>query len=207
MDNSIRKLFLFTANYYNFVVDNEFFSHSLSVTISNRFDLDAEANIPTWFSTILLFCVSLTSLIIYRFRYKFKIDTSMHTFWLVLGSVYCFLSLDEAARLHEIFDTSLHIKWIYIYAPLAAIFFITCIYFLVIINKNKNLRNWIIGGLVIYAFGGLIGESFDYFFYASPIEIVFEEGLELLGTIMVLKGSLQELIKHFDMICNHSSHT
>ncbi len=203
MDNSIRKLFLLLLIIILLLLIMNFFPHSLSVTISNRFDLDAEANIPTWFSTILLFCVSLTSLIIYRFRYKFKIDTSMHTFWLVLGSVYCFLSLDEAARLHEIFDTSLHIKWIYIYAPLAGVFFITCVYFLVIINKNKNLRNWIIGGLIVYAFGGLVGESFDYFFYSSPIEVVFEEGLELLGTLMVLRGSVEELVRRSNVLCDH----
>jgi len=131
----------------------------------------------------------------------------MQTFWLVLSSVYCFLSLDEAARLHEIFDTSLHIKWIYIYTPPAGIFFITCLYFLTFINKNKNLRNWIIGGLIVYTLGGLGGESFSYFFYASTFEIVFEEGLELLGTLMVLKGSLQELINRFNMLCEHNLHT
>ena len=210
MEISIRKLFFFllitvfvllVMNFYPYADIN-----SLSGTIHNRFNLDAEANIPTWFSTLLLFCVSLTSFILYNFRNKLKIDTSMHTFWLVMSAAYCFLSLDEAARIHEVIDAILHIKWIYIYAPLAGIFFMTCVYFLVIINKDvnsKNLRNWIIGGLLIYALGGLGGETYDYFVHSSSVEVVFEEGLEFLGTIMVLIGSLQELERRHKVMCDH----
>jgi len=204
---AIRNLFLLLLFFVLILLAMCFFPESLSWTIHNRFDLDSEANIPTWFSTVLLFCVSLTSLVIYIFGRDIENYASWHSFWLGFSAVYCFLSLDEAARLHEILDTSLHLKWIYVYAPFGAIFFILCTYFLTVINKNNNLRNWILGGLIVYALGGLFGEAFDYFFYSSQVEIVFEEGFEFLGTILVFRGCLQELSRRYRVVYNHSVNT
>jgi len=189
----IRKLYLLLICFMFILLAMHFFPESLSWTIHDRFNLDSEANIPTWFSTVLLFSVSLTSLGIYVFSRDVEMDASWKSFWSCFSSVYCFLSLDEAARIHEILDTSMHLKWIYVYAPFGALFFILCGYFLMVINKNKDLRNWILGGLIVYALGGLGAESFDYFFYSSQAEVVFEEGFEMFGTIMVLTGCLQEL--------------
>lgn len=202
---TIRNLFLLLVFFVLLLLAMYFFPESLSWTIHNRFDLDSEANIPTWFSTVLLFCVSLTSLVIYIFGRDIANYASLQSFWLVFSAVYCFLSMDEAARIHEILDTNLHLKWIYIYAPFGAIFFIVCTYFLTVINKNNNLRNWILGGLIIYALGGLFGEAFSHFFYPSKVEVVFEEGFEFLGTIMVFRGCLQELRRRYRVVNNHSS--
>ncbi len=207
MEIPTRKFFLLLLFFVLILFAMHFFPESLSRTIHNRFDLDSEANIPTWFSTVLLFCVSLTSLITYIFFRDIKIDTSWQSFWLGFSAVYCFLSLDEAARIHEIFDTSTNLKWIYVYAPFGAIFFLVCTYFLIVINKSNELRNWILGGLIVYALGGLVGESIDYFFYSSPADVVFEEGFELLGTIMVFRGCLQELNRRFKVVYNHSINT
>ena len=85
----------------------------------------------------------------------------------------------------------------FIYAPFAGAFFLICAYQLVESN-NKKLRNWILGGLVIYALGGLGGEYISYVFRPLPpllqyLEFVLEEGLEMVGTIMVLTGCLQEV--------------
>ncbi len=204
---SIRKLLLLLIFFVLILLVMNFFPSSWSSTIHNRFNLDKEANIPTWFSTVLLFSVSLTSLIIHILGRDIEIDTSWHSFWLGFSAVYCFLSLDEAARIHEIFDNSLRLKWIYVYAPLGALFFMVCTYFLIVINKNNVLRNWILGGLIVYALGGLIGESFDYFLYSSQAEVVFEEGFELLGTIMVFTGCLQELTRRHRVVYHHSVNT
>lgn len=171
-----------------------FYPESRSRNIHNRFDLNAEANIPTWFSTVLLFSVSLCSLGIYILR---KNTPQPRIFWLMFSGVYCFLSLDEAARLHEIIDVATSIKWVFVYAPVAGIFFIICAYHL-IKNENKTLRQWILGGLVVYATGGLFSEFIGYSFYPlSPLlqqaEFVIEEALEMIGTLIVLRGCLHEL--------------
>ncbi len=203
----IHKLFLLLLFFVLILLAMHFFPKSLSSTIHNRFNLDSEANIPTWFSTVLLFCVSLTSLAIYILGRNLEINTSCQSFWLGFTAVYCFLSLDEAARIHEICSTVLHLKWIYVYAPFGAIFFMVCAFFLTVINKNYHLRNWILGGLIVYALGGLIGESYSHFIYHYQIEFVFEEGLELLGTIMVFRGCLQELDRRYRVVYNHSVNT
>lgn len=51
----------------------------------------------------------------------------MQRFCLIFSSVYCFLSLNEAARFHEMVTDSLKVKWIYVYAPIALLFFLYCV--------------------------------------------------------------------------------
>jgi len=159
MDISIRNLFMFLM-FLVFILlgmhlGMHFVPEHISWTIANRFSLDSEANVPTWYSTVLLFSVSLCSLIIYFMRNNVvEHDHLGRLFWLVFGAVYCFLSLDEAAGFHEIIDNTTSMKWVFVYAPFGAIFFIICtIYFIVIRNNEKKLRNWILGGLIVYAVG------------------------------------------------------
>ncbi len=70
--------------------------------------------------------------------------------------------------------------------------------YIVIRNNEAMLRNWILGGLVIFSIGGMGGELIDHIFYPLPpllqiSEIILEEGLEMMGTIIVFIGCLKEL--------------
>lgn len=165
--------------------------------ISYSFGLQNEANIPTWYSSFLLNAVSFISFFIFFFEKKRSIH---YYFWLLFAAVYCFLSFDEVARIHEATGTFLSIKWVYLYAPFAFIFFILCAFYLIKIRKSeKTLRNWILGGLIIFAIGGMGFEALDYYYYPLPdkiqkFEYMIEEGLEMTGTIIVLTGCLNELI-------------
>ena len=190
---SIRKVFLLLILSELIILAMHLFQTNWSWAIEDRFDLDKEANVPTWFAVVLLFSVSIIALIIHIVEYDNKIETSWRSFWLGFSAVYCFLSLDEGSRVHEGLDNVFHIKWIYVYMPFAAFFFIFCSYFLIVINKNKTLTYWILGGLIVYALGGLLCETISFYFYYGKAEIVFEEGLEMLGTTMVLTGCMQEL--------------
>ncbi len=165
--------------------------------IMERFDMDQESTIPTWFSTVLLFAVSVSTYFIYILGRENKEYSVWPSFWLAFSIVYCFLSMDEASILHEMITFGINIKWIWIYAPFAGIFFIVCAYFLLIINKNKVLANWILGGMIIYSLGALISEAVNFYLYSGRIEVAIEEGLELLGTIIVLTGCLKELNRRF----------
>jgi hypothetical protein len=190
----IRKLFFLQLFIVLFLILMHFFPERLSWTIHDKFNLDGEANIPTWYSTVLLFSVSLSSLGIYKLSFD---HAHSRRFWLVFSCVYCFLSLDEAAGLHEVIDRTTSVKWVFVYAPFAGAFFMICAYHLVK-SDNKTLRNWILSGLVVYVLGGLLGEFISYLFYPLPpllqqLEFVLEEGFEMFGTIMVLMGCLQEL--------------
>jgi hypothetical protein len=191
---NIRRLFLLLVSIVFFLVLMHFFPEKLSSTIHNRFDLDAEANIPTWYSTVLLFAVFLSSLGIYILNND---HLYFRKFWLVFSCVYCYLSIDEAARLHEIIDETAGVKWVLLYAPFAAAFFLMCVYHLLNCS-DKTLRNLILGGLIVYALGGLIGELIFYLFAPlapglQQLEFVLEEGFEMVGSIIVLMGCLREL--------------
>ena len=200
MEIPIRNLFLYFSCFMIILLLMHFFPESSSWSIHNRFNLDTEANIPTWYSTVLLFSISILSIVIHFLREKYiKNVETWNSFWLMFSSVYCFLSLDEAARLHELIDRSTSIKWVYIYAPFGAIFFSICfVYFWVIRRDSTDLRIWFLGGLIVYATGGLLSEFVSYYYAPLPavvqqIEFIVEEGLEMLGTIMVLMGCFKEL--------------
>jgi len=196
----IRKLFLLLLFIVFILLVMHFLTKQFApAAIHIGFNLDGEANIPTWYSTVLLFSIGLCALFIYHLKNSI-IDRNnvWQFFWLGFGAVYCFLSLDEAARFHELVDKFTSIKWVIIYAPFAVIFFLVCAYYLTAINKNRMLRNLILGGLFICAAGAFICESISHLFYPLPsvlqqVEYIVEEGFELCGTIMVLIGCLQEL--------------
>lgn len=165
----------------------------LSWDVFGKFNLDGEANIPSWYSTVLLFSVSLCSLAIYGLSHAHG-----HTrFWIYFGCAFCFLSLDEMVGIHELLDNTATVKWVFFYAPFAAAFFIVCVFYFKNISQAV-LRNWLLGGLVVYALGGLVCETLNHVFFPLPrllqfLEFVLEEGLEMLGAIMVLTGCLHEL--------------
>ena len=207
MSKSLRYLFLFLLLIVFILLGMHFFPASESWTIADRFNLDGEANIPEWYSAVLLFSVSLSSLAIYLLGRKgIGGDRPWNRFWLAFAGVYCFLSLDECARLHEIIDSATPLKWVYAYAPFAAIFFIICaFYFVVIRNGEKRVRNWVLGGLIVYALGGLVSELIGYLFRPlqhalQQAEFVIEEGLEMIGAIIVLMGVLQELRRLYEIM-------
>lgn len=205
MDDSIRRLFRALLLVVLVLAGLHFFPRKLSATLDDRFNLDAEANIPTWYSTVLLFSVSVSSLLAYGLTHRGAGQRRFErSFWLVLGIAYCFLSLDEAARLHEIIDTATPVKWIYLYAPFGAAFFLLCVFhFTAVRRDDKSLRNWILGGLIVYALGGLVGEFINHLYNPLPpilqrLELLFEECLEMIGTIMVLMGCLRESLRLLD---------
>jgi len=187
-----------------FVLYGSQYDGKFAEILISRFDINKEANIPTWFSTILLFSVSVTSLLIYCLNFRLpKKNFFQGVFWLIFGGMYCFLSIDEAAMIHEIIDQTTSVKWIFVYAPIVGSFFLMCAYnFLVVRRSERIFRYWVIGGLIVHALGGIGAEWVAYAMnlkYAyRMIEYVVEEGFELIGTAMVLMGCLHELKNQFN---------
>ena len=61
------------------------------------FDLDAEGNIPTWYSSTLLFCASL----LLTWNSLIAEKRGDRRWWAFIASVFLYLSIDEAAVIHE----------------------------------------------------------------------------------------------------------
>ena len=202
----IRNLFSLLTGILIFFLLMHFITYSLSGVLPkivvDRFNLDLEANFPSWYQTMLLFSIGFTSFLIY-FLYP---DSARGNgvwpyFWLIFGFLFSFLSFDESGRFHEIIDQVTPIKWVVIYAPVMLLFFImTAFYFFKIRTDNPVLRNWIILGLMTMAAGGMGCEMLDMIFRPLPatiqqFEYMAEEGLEMLGSISVLIGCIYELLE------------
>jgi hypothetical protein len=164
------------------------------------FDLDGEGNIPALFSTALLAAVSLTAFSVHRARDRKAGGSRLaRFFWLWFSVFYAFLAADEGLEVHEWIGRFVRLKWIYVYLPfMAAAFGVILYYFGKLRKEDRLLGRWIVGGLVVFAYGGLVCEFISHRCFPLPFplqetEIMVEEGLEMLGTIMVLRGCMGEL--------------
>lgn len=178
-----------------------------SELIHPLFDVGAEANIPTWFSSILLFIIGLCAFIFYTKSNAVLVRYKVFTyFWLIFSLLYFYLSLDEVASLHEWTSKIIERKtyrWVYLYAPfLLTLFIYFYLYFRFESPLQTQLRNWVLFGMLISAFGGLGLElSHRYLFiygfpvYIRHIQMLLEEGLEMLGSAMILQGCWLEISK------------
>lgn len=155
----------------------------------SAFILEGEANIPNWFSTVLLIWVALASLVIYRLRLAAGgARPRWNFFWPVFAVTFLVLSLEETARLREVLYHTLFNKAInYVYIPFGLALVALCsFYFFIIEPQDRALRRWIIGGLVLFVIGGLGGAVFD-------AGTLLKEWLEMVGVILVLCGCLREI--------------
>jgi hypothetical protein len=75
--------------------------------LSLLFNVNREQNIPTWFSSFLLFTAALLLLVI-AYAHRQKQDRYSRR-WFVLGLIFFYLSIDESAYIHEMFTEPLQI--------------------------------------------------------------------------------------------------
>lgn len=171
--------------------------------LEQRVGLDFEQNIPTWYSTLLLFVIAVTAFLTYRLGpAPAESNRFGRWFWAGFAAVFTFLSADEAASLHEMLD-EMWMKWIYKYAPVAAVLFLACLYyFLWVRSDDRKLAAWIIGGMLLYGLGALGGDYVQYTMHLTSemerIEKVIEESLELIGASLILLGCLHEFSIRFN---------
>lgn len=98
--------------------------------LTRSFNLDAEANIPTWFSSIQLFSLGCVCVFCFQAESEFyEKKTSLG--WILLALVFWGLSVDEVATLHELIGKSAAkiydlrvfriggFVWVYIFSPFA----------------------------------------------------------------------------------------
>lgn len=192
---------------------------SASRTLDRFFDLNREGNVPTWYSSMLLFCVCLAAIAIHFSNIHLKTTNPTSTralatplwFWITFSCFYAFLSLDEATSIHELTRFWLRIRWFYLYALLGAFLFFAAAYsFHRAGNSARDLQFWILGGLMIYAFGGLVCDAIARIYHPLPtllasIEVIVEEALELIGTTFVLRGCLGEVSRLWETQIPHQN--
>ena len=175
------------------------------------FDLDREANIPAWFSSMQLFAIGLVFLFVSCLR-NFKIFTDK-IFFKISGLVFIYFSMDEVAVIHEKitsflrkFDFIPRFKggrgiWIMVYFFIGVIIaFIFHRNFIRLYQRYRREITIIFIGCCVLVLGAVGVEILGYIFLTNShmglwdyIETATEEFLEMLGASIILYGAILSL--------------
>lgn len=163
-------------------------------SLISAFHLENEANIPNWYSTVLLFAIALAALVIRRLQKQPR----WGFFWPVFAGFFALLSLEEAADLREVIYHTIFVKSFLVCAPLGVIFISLCLGFFFFIRRTDGIsRLWIGAGLFLLLVGALGGQYLQINLAVGQntfaAGILIKETLEMLGEILVLAGCLMEI--------------
>lgn len=169
-------------------------------SLERYFFYDLEGNVPTWFSSILLFlCAERAWRVASAARAS---GDRWHRHWRGLSAIFAYLSLDELVQLHEqvvvplrralSLGGALTFAWVVIAVPLVIVFAIFYLRFLMaqplwtrvgfvvsgLVYVGGAAGMEMIGSLVVTALG------FQSLLYAAVSAV--EEGAEMLGLVLFL---------------------
>lgn len=188
----------------------------LEVFLTLTFDLGKEASIPAWFSSMQLFLIGI--LFLFSKNWPKIHCIAAPYFLLFVGAGFIFLSMDEAAALHEKITAALkHIEWVPRFKGDHGIWIPA--YFSMAIAMAVIGRRTIISGFKVYPrqaiimlsgtiilLTGAVGLeiiSYQYlrgseYSYLYEVEVMVEEFFEMVGASLILYGTI---------LCAHSQHS
>ena len=172
-------------------------------------DVNGEANLPTWFSVVLLASTALTALVLGAAHLLG--NPRGDRFGLALGVVLLGLSLDELAGIHErlgglgnrlLAGEYLHFTWVVPGAVVAAVLAVA------LVRGSTSLparsRRLILLGFAVYVLGALVLETLSGLVLEEwgdragyLLVTAAEEFCEMLGVVVVLGGLVRavELVR------------
>jgi hypothetical protein len=175
---------------------------------SDIFNVTFEANIPTWYSVVLLLLATLFSFLIAGYALQHKLQWRIH--WVGMMLVFLYLSVDEAASIHEAFTTPtrelfnttgyLYFSWIFVGVPVAlviAALFLPFVWKLPVRTRTAFLLAGIVylsGAVGVEVFGARLWYETDGL--VTPLYTAVggvEEFLEMFGVILAIYGLLAYL--------------
>jgi hypothetical protein len=183
------------------------FEYQRFLGVVRLFDLDAEANIPTLFSTFLFWFNSALLFLIYRLRRR-ETDGKEGRVWLFLGVLFCFLGIDEAVSIHELFNRHpwvrptgvLHFVWV---VPYGITTFVLTAIMLPWFLKLDGRTRWLFASSAIIFVSGAVGMEMISGRYLESVNekrglvyqlmVAVEETLEMAGLIVFNYGLLVQL--------------
>jgi len=176
------------------------------------FDLGMEANIPTFYSAILLLASSLLLMIISLAA--MKSGSRFRKQWVVLAVGFFYLALDESAHIHELLIRPMrnllgsYGQGIFFFAwvvPAIGIVLVLAVFFFRLwLSLDRAMRWYFLVGGFIYVGGavgiemvdGLVASQLGKDNLAYNMLIIIEETMEMLGVIIFISGLLRYLREH-----------
>jgi len=180
--------------------------------ITDLLDLDGESSLGAWYSSIQYFCAFVFSAI---YSY-FAIRQNRKLFILIfLPMMFLFMSIDESVQIHEWLGEKRDILfssgsrkgtlfggtglWMFLFGLPFLALFLRLVYLLKqqIHDKKSSLIKLVVGMLIMLT-GALGFETLSNFVVRDflAVEIVFEEGLEMIGATVML-WAVYEMAKDF----------
>jgi hypothetical protein len=176
--------------------------------LRQSFYTDSEANVPTYFNTIILFIPSMLFAVIGA--WKLSIKDKFKYQWVGLSLVFLYLSMDEASVLHEKLIAPMRLLFNYerfggvfyfawVVPGMAAILFFLLAYLRFFIHLENKFKFLFFISLAIYVSGIIGGEmlsghfagtiGFKNFTYAAYTSL--EESLEWIGCSLLIYSLLK----------------
>jgi len=167
-------------------------------------DVDREVSVPTWFSSIQLFGVAVVLLM------QVPRAKELRFFLLLLGIGFLFLSMDEAAGVHDSIRQSVQrlelrwfqrtqgvpfLVWMVLYGCIGVIGLLTNYRSILILWRNfRREVVWVAVGGAVFVAGGIGGEVLSGYLWRIAVDerffltVAAEEFLEMAGVSIMLYG-------------------
>lgn len=174
--------------------------------LSQWFDLDAEMSVASWFSASQLLVIGLLALVAAPFSRRPRWPSPL--FCTVVGLGFIFLSMDEAAMVHERitdvgrshawvprFDDR-HGTWIFAYG-LVGLGLLAAFRrdILTVLRHHRRVALLMGGGFAVLVAGAVGVEVMGYYglIASPPLQVAMEEFLEMFGATLILLGAVEFL--------------
>lgn len=167
------------------------------------FSLSWEHNLPTWFSSIVLF--SCACLLVLNALRSSALRESYTKHWWFLALAFLYISLDEFVQIHEKanawfqFGGILYFGWVIPAAVIVAIIGISCLGFLRQLPRRTRNRFVLAGSIYV---GGALGVEFGLGFWTDTVgshNAIYglidwvEESMEMIGASLFLYSLLDHV--------------
>ncbi|MEM6314712.1 MAG: hypothetical protein AAF743_11520 [Planctomycetota bacterium] len=158
----------------------------LGSDVVQLFDLDAEQNVPTWWSTIQLMWVSMLLLNFVDLQRR----AGRHARWALIAAFgFAMLSLDEMVGLHERvaarYGSQLKVAALATAVPLLIGVFFVGRMALKDLTRDRRVLHLVIVGFAVYVLGFAVVDELGEFVERDTllwrIEVLCEETLEMVG--------------------------
>lgn len=172
------------------------------------FDFNGEANLPSFFSSLLFLAASALLLVIGVSEKRTAARHARH--WLVLAAIFAFLCIDEFSSIHERLNDDfrpfvdqipfLYYAWLIPYAVLGVV--LAAAYLPFLLALPSRVRRFMVAGGAVFVLGAagfeliassLVGTGGSNTTLGYALLYSVEESLEMAGLTLFIHSLLQKL--------------
>ena len=200
-------------------ISTYYFGHGRLLGLVRLFALDEEGNVPTWYSSVTLLCCSALLGLIAAAHGR---DDRWWRHWAGLALVFLYLSMDEAASIHELSIEPLHdllgvgglLRWAWVVPGMLFLAVLAAAYLKFVSALRRPTRRLFCTAAALFVGGALVVEMlsgwwFDQYGNRNMGFVLLwttEEALEMTGVAVFIFALLRHVRDevgaiHFSLAC------